>query len=448
MQRRDFLRHGCTLGATAACAHLSLLAAQAQTAGSEYRALVCIFLLGGNDSNNVVIPYDAAGFAAYSSARRVLGLNRATLVPLTEPDGSARFALHPALKDLAGIWHAGNLAVLFNTGPLLQPLTREEFLANPAARPRGLYSHPDQQRQWQSASGRASVDTGWGGRSADAVASLNQASAVPAVLSIGSSDIFATGQTVRALSLPISGSFGLQSADGSPRSQARLTALGRLLAVDQQSELVAAAQQVTSSALEQSVLLDPILTGPSVAATFFRSLNSNIARQLHTVAKLVEHRERSGARRQVFFIGVGGFDTHVNQTPAHSLLLSQLGPALQAFNRSLVALGMADQVTTFTLSDFNRTLRPNTSGGTDHAWGGHHFIMGGAVRGRRCYGTFPQLQLGGVDDAAAEGRWIPTTAVDQYAATLASWFGVSAAQLAQVLPNLQAFAQPLLDFMR
>jgi len=448
MQRRDFLRNTCTIGAGTVLAQLGLLGAHAQSSAGDYKALVCIFLIGGNDSNNSVIPYDADGFAAYSSARRVLGLNKSTVVPLTEPDGSARFGLHPALSQLKSVWQAGDLAVLFNTGPLLQPLTREEFIANLAGRPRGLFSHPDQQRQWQTGGGAVAAGTGWGGRIAEAVVGLNPVSAVPAMLSVGSSDIFATGSTSRALALPISGSFGLQGADDSPASRARLTALGQLLGLDQQSELIAAAQQVTSAALEQRAILDPILTGSSVAATFFTNLNSNIARQLHTVAKVVQHRERLGVRRQVFFIGFGNFDTHVNQTATHSLLLSQLGPALKAFHSSLTALGANELVTTFTLSDFSRTLRPNTSGGTDHAWGGHHFVIGGAVQGRSYYGTFPKLQLAGPDDASGEGRWIPTSSVDQYAATLASWFGVDAQALGEMLPNLRSFAQPSLGFMR
>ena len=436
------------MGASAAFAQLGLLGAHAQSSAGDYKALVCIFLIGGNDSNNCVIPYDADGFAAYSSARRVLGLNKTTVVPLTEPDGSARFGLHPALSQLKSVWQAGDLAVLFNTGPLLQPLTREEFLANSVARPRGLFSHPDQQRQWQTGGGAAAATTGWGGRIAEAVAGLNPMSAVPAMLSVGSGDVFITGKTSRALALPISGSFGLGGADDSPAARARMTALGQLLGLDQQSELVASAQEVTRAALEQRAILDPILTGSSASATFFKNLNSNISRQLHTVAKVVQHRELLGVRRQVFFIGLGSFDTHVDQTATHSLLLSQLGPALQAFHSSLVALGANELVTSFTLSDFNRTLRPNTSGGTDHAWGGHHFIMGGAVQGRSYYGTFPRLQLAGPDDASGEGRWIPTSSVDQYAATLASWFGVEPQQLAEVLPNLRGFAQPTLGFMR
>jgi uncharacterized protein (DUF1501 family) len=216
---------------------------------------------------------------------------------------------------------------------------------------------------------------------------------------------------------------------------------------DQHSELIAAAQQVGGATLQQRALLDPILTGPSAAAAFFKPLNSSIAQQLHTVAKVVQHRERLGARRQLFFVGLGSFDTHANQLPTQTLLLSQLGSALAAFNNALVAMGAAHLVTAFTLSDFSRTLRPNTSGGTDHGWGAHHLVMGGAVRGRNFYGTFPRLQLAGPDDASGEGRWIPTTSVDQYAATLASWFGVDAARLQQVLPNLGSFSQPTLGFM-
>lgn len=448
MQRRDFLKGTGAIGAMAALGQLGLLSAHAQSTADDYKALVCIFLFGGNDSNNMVIPYDAQGFAAYSTARRVLGLNKATVVPLSDADGSARFGLHPSLSSLKSVWQAGELAVLFNTGPLLRPLTREEYVANAAARPRGLFSHPDQQRHWQTASNSASASSGWGGRVLDAVSALNPASTVPAMLSVGSGDIFTTGVATRALALPISGSFGLRGADDSPAARARMTALGQLLALDKESELVAAAQQVSSAAIEQRAVLDPILTGTSASATFFKSLNSNISRQLHTVARMVQHRERVGARRQVFFIGFGSFDTHVNQTPVHTQLLSQLGPALKAFRDSLAAMGAAEQVTTFTLSDFNRTLRPNTSGGTDHGWGGHHLVMGGAVQGRNYYGTFPRLELAGPDDASGEGRWIPTTAVDQYAATLASWFGVDNAKLRTVLPNLAGFAQPTLGFMR
>jgi uncharacterized protein (DUF1501 family) len=448
MRRRDFLREGCVISAAAALGQLGLLGAHAQGSADDYKALVCVFLFGGNDANNMVIPYDAEGFAAYSNARRVLGLNKATLAPLTEADGTARFALPAALGALKNVWQSGNLAVLFNTGPLLRALTREEYIASTAARPRGLFSHPDQQRHWQTAGGKLTLNTGWGGRLMDVVGTLNPASVVPPLLSIGSSDLFATSATARALSLPQSGAFGLRGGDAAQGPQAPLTALGRLLNLDKHSELIAATQQVSGGVLEQRALLDPILTGPSASATFFKPLNSGIAQQLHTIAKVVQHRDRLGARRQVFFIGLGSFDTHVNQTPTHTLLLSQLGPALAAFNSSLVAMGAAHLVTTFTLSDFSRTLRPNTSGGTDHGWGGHHFVMGGAVQGRNFYGTFPKLQLGGPDDASGEGRWIPTTSVDQYAATLASWFGVEGAKLLQVLPNLSSFTQPTLGFMR
>ena len=222
----------------------------------------------------------------------------------------------------------------------------------------------------------------------------------------------------------------------------------RLVVVDRGNTLVAAAADITQQALALSATVNPILTAtsPTLAAAF-AGLNSAIASQLLAVAKVVEARAATGAKRQVFFVSLGGFDTHANQTATLQNLLSSLSPALKAFFDATSALGVADRVTTFTLSDFGRTFQPAAGGGSDHAWGNHHLVMGGAVQGGRLYGQYPQLALGGPDDAEREGRWIPTTAVDQYGATLAKWLGASAADLAQVFPNLARFPVDNLGFL-
>jgi uncharacterized protein (DUF1501 family) len=215
----------------------------------------------------------------------------------------------------------------------------------------------------------------------------------------------------------------------------------QLLTMDRDSQLIAGASDITSSAIANSTALSPIIRAtPSSSLQTLGSLTSGIARQLLTVAKIIEARAiLGGPRRQIFFVSLGGFDTHTNELATHQNLYSQLGPALKAFYDATAALGVASSVTTFTLSDFGRTLQPASGNGSDHAWGNHHLVIGGAVKGGQYYGTFPTLALGGPDDATSEGRWIPTTSVDQYAATLAQWLGASGTALGAVLPNLQTF---------
>jgi len=260
-------------------------------------------------------------------------------------------------------------------------------------------------------------------------------------------NLFVTGSAAGALTVPISGTFGLRGFDNSTAATTRLSALKQLLAIDRDSELVGAAQDIMSSAITNSAVLNPILTNSTGQATAaFSGLTSNIAQQLLAVAKIIEARGSLGIRRQVFMVSLGGFDTHTNELNVHNNLFGQVGPALKAFHDALVTLGAINDVTTFTLTDFARTFLPNTGGGTDHAWGNHHFIMGGSVKGQQYYGTFPTLALNGPDDVG-EGRWLPSTSVDQYAATLATWFGVDASALANVLPNLTNFPSKDLGFM-
>jgi uncharacterized protein (DUF1501 family) len=450
MDRRHFLKHAGALGGSIALAQLGALAARAQTAPNDYKALLCLYLYGGNDANNTIVPIDSAGYASYAATRGPLALAQGTLLPLVGAGGTAGFGLHPALggaAGLQGLWDSGQLAIVRNVGTLVQPLSKAQYLAA-GAKPVSLFSHIDQQHQWQASLSDAPSDTGWGGRLADQLAGLNRGASVPAMISTTGNNLFVTGRASQALTIPTSGSFGLRGFDNSAAGVARLTALKALLGLDRGTDLLDAAQDVMNGALTSSAVLNPILTGTtSPASGYFTGLTSGFAKQLLAVAKVIEARASLGARRQVFLVSLGSFDTHTNELNAHNTLFGELGAGLKAFHDAMAGIGAAQQVTSFTLSDFSRTFKPNTNGGTDHAWGSHHFVAGGAVQGRAFYGTWPTLALGGPDDEGTEGRWIPTTAVDQYAATLASWFGVDATGLASVLPNLKSFGPATLGFV-
>jgi uncharacterized protein (DUF1501 family) len=448
MDRRRFLTSLSALGAAAGFLDLGLsMPRSARAAAEDYRALVCVFLFGGNDANNMLIPLDAAGYAGYAKARGPLALAQSSLVPLADVGGTAALGLHPDLSDLESIWSAGELAAVLNVGTLVEPLTQSSYLSVSAAKPASLFSHIDQQAQWQTSVSTAPSATGWGGRIADQMASLNSGSSLPSTLSLAGNSLFLAGSQMQPLALPAVGSFKLSGVNSSAASQARYTALQQLLASSDPSTLVSVNQAIFSSALGSSALLNPILisTGTPAAAPF-AGLTSSIADQLLAIAKLIEARSSLGSQRQVFFASLGGFDTHTNQLTTQQSLFQQLGPALKAFNDSMNAIGSGSNVTTFTLSDFARTLQPNTGGGSDHGWGSHHFVMGAAVKGQKAYGVLPTLVLGSPDDAG-QGRWIPTLSVDQYAATLSSWFGVDAAGLATVLPNLSKFGTTNLGFV-
>lgn len=450
--RRDFLRQLGALSAVSFASspfHLGLMQAlAADTVASDYKALVCVFLFGGNDGNNTIVPLDTAEYNAYATIRGALALGQSSLIPIALTSSSSRYGLHPSLVDLQSIWSEKKLAVLANVGPLVEPLTKTQYLARSKSIPQSLFSHSDQQTQWQTAVSDKLSRTGWGGRLANATEGLNGSSTFPAIISTAGTNLLVTGEGTIPLAIPTSGGFGLNGFTSSAAASARLSALKQLLGLDGSNTLVKATSETTADAINNSAILSPILTSTTSQVTpIFANLNTNISNQLQQVAKTIEARNTLGLKRQIFFCSLGGFDTHANQLVTQANLLGQLGAALKAFYDATVKLGVASNVTTFTLSDFGRTYKPASGGGTDHAWGNHQLIMGGAVKGGDFYGQWPTLVLAGPDDISSEGRWVPTTSVDQYIATLALWYGLNPSSLSQVLPNIGRFSNVNLSFL-
>jgi uncharacterized protein (DUF1501 family) len=451
MQRRSFFRQVGALAGTAALGQLGLLAARAAVAApaADYKALLCIFLYGGNDANNMIVPVDTAGYANYAKTRSTLALAQDELLPLTVAGAPAAYGLHPALPQTASLWASGKLAIVANVGTLVQPLTKAQYLSTTAVKPESLFSHVDQQHEWQSSiASTSSSNSGWGGRLADALASLNAGSSIPPMISAGGNNLFVTGAASQALVIPTSGYFGLGGFSGSSADAARHSALEQLLAVDRTVNLEQAAAGVMTGALSSSAILQPILrTTDATLKARFGGLTGNFAAQLLAIAKVIEARATLGASRQVFLATLGSFDTHTSQLALQQKLFAELDAGLSAFHGAMGDIGAGTNVTSFTLSDFSRNFLPNTGGGTDHAWGSHPLVIGDAVKGGAIYGTMPTLELSGPDDASDLGRWIPTIAVDQFAATLSTWFGADAAALAGILPNLSAFSPTALGFI-
>jgi len=444
--RRQFLRDaGCGLGTAALLSSFDrfsrLDAAVSPEVATDYRALVCVFLFGGNDGNNTVIPYD--DYAAYAAVRgTALNIPKASLLQVNAPSQKAAFGLHPSLVELQALYNGGHLAVVTNVGTLAAPVTRAQYLAGAPA-PDNLFSHADQQSQWQSSVPFTSIpeaSTGWGGRLADATSSLNTGS-FPMVVSVAGVPLFTTGVSARPL---VPGS-GLAGFSGSAVSKARYAALRSILQADGSMTLVGAANAITSNGIDDVATLNTALAQVPPLETVFPS--TSLGGQLQKIAQVIASRGALQINRQIFFASLGGFDTHTDELNTQQNLLTQVSQAMGAFYAATVELGVATQVTSFTLSDFGRTFQPASGGGSDHAWGSHHFILGGSVKGGDFYGTFPTLALNGPDDATDEGRWIPSTSVDQYGATLAQWYGVASKDLATVFPYIGQFATNSLGFL-
>jgi uncharacterized protein (DUF1501 family) len=445
--RREFLRRSCCTAAAGFAAasfnRFGLMNALAQNT-QDYKAMVCIFMFGGNDSNNLVVPLDASGYASYQKIRASIALPQASLLPITPPSIGTPFGFHPRFTELQSLFKNKQLALLANVGTLVAPTTKAQFQQGQGMLPQNLFSHADQQAQMQTASFDGSGETGWAGRTADKIQSIYGGN-FPIIISLAGTNIFCEGLVARSIQSSGDPTQPLSGYSGSAEDNSRFAALQSLLTFDTGASLIQAASGITSNALSDGrTLADALAAVPKLATVF---PNSSLGGQLQQVAQIIQARAALGQQRQIFFVSIDGFDTHSAQIATQDSLYTNVSQAMGAFYNATAEIGVAPQVTTFTLSDFGRTYLPDSNSGTDHAWGSHHMIMGGAVHGGDFYGTFPTLALNGPDDATDEGRWIPTTSLDQYAATLASWFGVAAADLPTIFPNLGNFTKPVLSFL-
>jgi uncharacterized protein (DUF1501 family) len=480
--RREFLRVasviGGSVGAAGAPFALNLAAlgsASAQTAG-DYKAIVCLFLFGGNDSANMVLPTDTASWTAYTNTRSLapdpIALRPAgtpadamaaggspaalggvlplapnyTVFPVNNTRG---LSLHPAMAEARTLFNTdARLAIIANAGPLVTPLTKAEYRANSKPRPAKLFSHNDQQSTWQALSPEG-ARIGWGGRLGDLVASQNTANTIFTNISASGNAVFLAGRNVFQYQVGGGGAVAIAGSTGTLFGSAAASQQFRSLITADNENLFAkeyaaiTKRSVDAQAAFQAAFNASTVTPPTqyFNPTNRANANSGIASQLQTVARIIGARNTLGARRQIFFVSLGGFDTHDGQNRTHSDLMARLSHALKYFDDTMGAMGMRNNVTLFTASDFGRTFTSNGDG-TDHGWGAHHFVMGGAVRGREVYGRFPQIGLNH-DDEVGSGNLLPGVSVDQIGATLGRWFGASESDLDTIFPNLRNFDRNL-----
>lgn len=480
--RRSFVRQSAcaALGLTGmvdTLAHLTLMhSALAQSTPEDYKALVVLFMFGGNDSNNLLIPQKShPSYADYRSARGVLGILDSTdpayvagqpaSIALTTSSGS--YGVHPSATGLAQMFNAGDLAFIANVGSLAYPLTRVTYLNGTVPAPPQLFSHSDQQLQWQSSLPDRPFTTGWGGRVADLLRADGYAPGqVSLSISLSGLNSLQVGNEVVQYAITPGGAVSLTgySASGKPYGNAlnadgtyktntqgkRLQAFDNITKYTHSHLLEEGYAEVVRRSRANEGLIGAALTSAGTSRVDFNAMFANaqtdLGDQLKSIAQLIAGRSTLSNKRQIFFASIGGFDTHQDQLTAQANLMTELSSAMLAFRNTLQALGVYQNVLTVTHSDFTRTLTPNgadAAAGSDHGWGGHHIAMGGPVKGGKVYGTFPSLKLGQDQDTDRNrGRWIPTTSVDQYAAVAAKWIGVGSDPLSTIFPNLGRFADP------
>ena len=449
--RRAFLKRGTALSLAASAAPWAMtLAAMGEAAAAtatDYKALVCVFLYGGNDYANTLVPYDQASYNTYAGFRSNIAIDRTTLGPtvlsptIALPNGR-QFAMAPGLAPLIPIFDACKLSVILNIGTLMQPTTKAQYTSQSVRLPPKLFSHNDQQSYWQASSAEGAA-SGWGGRMGDLFASGNGNSTFTCV-NVSGNAVYLTGSSAVQYQVTTSGSVpfnGIQSALFG--STACSSALKNLLVAQSSQLFESEFARVAKRSIDANDVLAAALANATLTTVFPAS--NDLGNQLKLVARMIAARDTLGAKRQVFMVSMGGFDTHTGLTATHPGLMSKLGDAMSAFYQATVDLGVSNSVTTFTGSDFGRTLVSNNAG-SDHGWGGMQFVLGGAVQGKAFVGTAPVLGNNGADDVG-QGRLLPTTSVDQLGATLANWFGVSTTDQLAVLPNLGNYSVKNLGFL-
>ena len=502
--RRLFLQHSGAMGLLAgvgAPMALNLLAAgsAAAQAAPDYKAIVCLFFFGGNDSFNMVLPTDTASWSAYNTTRNQAPDSIALLAPGVAANVAAvmgsparlggvlslnalnagglnsgrSFALHPALGNVQTLFNTDRrLAIVPNIGPLMRPTSKAQFGQVAHPRPPSLFSHNDQQNAWQALAAEGAT-RGWGGRMGDALAAMNSRTVFTSVSASGNA-VWLAGQTVQQYQVSSSGAIRM-GADSSGRvygstgvanALQRITTASRSNHVFERDLAAISARSIDAEASLRNALRPPsdALFGTTPTSGNYSAANdpklrflspmtgqqgpNALAQQLQVVARMIDAgiSGATGVRRQVFFVSLGGFDTHDDQNRIHADLMARLNHALGYFDSTLGAMGARNNVTLFTASDFGRTFTSNGDG-TDHGWGGHHFVMGGAVRGGDMYSRFPTLGVKNANnsffdsspDQLGNGALLPETSVDQLGATLGRWFGCSDSMLAEIFPNLASF---------
>ena len=437
--RRRFLQHSAAVG-LAAATQMNTLGHLAHAGGSgDYKALVCILLAGGADSFNMLVPYDAARYANYVAFRSDLALPRVELLPLSYTGAHGEtFAVHPGLGAVRTLFDQGELAFVANVGTLAEPTDKTAFTQGTVRLPLGLFSHADQIAQWQTSVPDRRIATGVAGRIADIVAGASMPSPVSMNISLSGTNVFQTGASVTDYALDANDGVRLVAGYGQPGSEVFTTALDAMLAGSYADPFRRSYAARLRTAIDSGATFKSVLDSAPVLSTAFSA--TPLSRGLAEIAKVISVRDALSASRQTFFVSLGGWDHHDNVLTLQAQMLPGVASALSEFQQAMVELGVGDAVTTFTISDFGRTLTSNGKG-SDHGWGGHQLAMGGAVAGRRVYGEYPTL----IPDNALDvgrGRYIPTTSVDAFYAELALWFGIAPSDLDVVLPNIRRFYAP------